>query len=184
MYSKSKYYAEQEVLKGISNGLNAVIVNPGVILGISGTNTGSSELFYRVKKGMPFYTNGGSGYIDVRDVVNCMIQLTNSTVTGKRFILVAENRSNKEIMSWMAVGFGTKKPSIKLSKTVLFLVGYVVELVSKLVHVNPIIDRNISITATSREYYSSSKIKNQLGINFIPIETCIQEYCNYSNSLI
>ena len=107
-YARSKYYSEQEIWNGISRGLDAVIVNPGVILGFSGTNTGSSQLFAEVKKGLLFYTNGGSGYVDVKDVVKTMILLTNSEVRNERFILVSENCTNKHILSMMADGF--KKP--------------------------------------------------------------------------
>jgi dihydroflavonol-4-reductase len=84
LYKLSKYYSEQEVWKGIKEGLNAVIVNPGVILGVSGTHTGSSEIFLHVQKGLMFYTKGGSGYVDVQDVVQAMILLTKSDISGER----------------------------------------------------------------------------------------------------
>ena len=108
-YSLSKYLSEQEVWKGVARGLNAVIVNPGVILGVSGTETGSSQLFSQVRKGLMFYTNGGSGYVYVQDVVKAMMLLANSQISAQRFVLVAENCSNRDVLSWMADGFGKRR---------------------------------------------------------------------------
>lgn len=178
-YSQSKFYSEQEVWKGINAGLNAVIVNPGVILGYSGTNKGSSELFARVRKGMPFYTLGGSGYIDVQDVVQLMIQITTNNICNERFILVAENRSNKEILNWIAEGYNKKKPSIFISKKVLVAIGYVLEIISKITHSTPTLDRSMALAATSRAFYSNTKIKELSHYNFNPIEKCINEICTH-----
>src|SRR5438874_1405767 len=41
-YGISKYFAETEVWRGIGEGLNAVIVNPGIILGPGDWNRGSA----------------------------------------------------------------------------------------------------------------------------------------------
>jgi len=178
-YSRSKYYSEQEVWKGIQAGLNAVIVNPGVILGFSGTNKGSSELFSRVRKGLPFYTLGGSGYVDVQDVVKIMIELTNSSIAAERYILVAENCSNKDILSWMADGYGKKKPGICINKKTLLAIGNISEVFGKIFGYTPTLDRSIARSASNRAYYSNSKITNHLNYPFKPIEKCIQEICKF-----
>jgi nucleoside-diphosphate-sugar epimerase len=178
-YSRSKYYSEQEVWKGIRAGLNAVIVNPGVILGFSGTDKGSSELFARVRKGLPFYTLGGSGYIDVQDVVKIMIELTNSTIVAQRYILVAENCSNKDILSWMADGYGKKKPGICINKKTLLAIGSISELLGKVFGFTPTLDRSMARSASNRAYYSNAKIINELKYQFNPIEKCIQGICDF-----
>ncbi len=178
-YSRSKYYSEQEVWKGIKEGLNAVIVNPGVILGVSGTETGSSQLFSQVQKGILFYTKGGSGYVDVRDVVKAMIQLVQSDISGERFILTGENCSNKDILCWMADGFGKRRPFICIGKQLLWVAGYFIETAGKIFHFHPLFDRSIARTATSREYYSSLKIENTLNFRFTAIEKSIHEICQF-----
>jgi len=179
LYSRSKYYSEQEVWRGIEKGLNAVIVNPGVILGVSGTNTGSSQLFSQVRKGLMFYTNGGSGYVDVQDVVRAMIQLVKSDISGGRFILVSENCSSKDILCWMADGFGKWKPFVALGKNALYIIGYVSEIIGKIFGFKPSIDRGIARTATNREYYSAFKIQQAIGFEFKPIEKCVREVCGF-----
>jgi len=181
MYAQSKYYSEQEVWKGIALGLNAVIVNPGVILGVSGINTGSSQLFYRVRKGLVFYTNGGSGYVDVRDVARRMIALTNSTISGERFVLVGENCSNKDLLSWIADSFGKRRPWLCMGRSVLLCIGSCSELIAKALRFQPLIDRGTARSATHREYYSSRKIQHAINFNFTSIKKCVEEVCEFMN---
>lgn len=183
LYSKSKYYSEQEVWKGIQQGLNAVIVNPGVILGVSGNRSGISQLFEQVQKGLLFYTNGGSGYVDVQDIVKAMIRLTMSDISGERFILVGENCSNREIMNWMADGFGKHRPVILVGNSVLWLVGALSEFIGKVFHFSPLIDRGTARVASSRKYYSNEKIIKAIGFHFKPIEKSIREVCEYIISI-
>jgi nucleoside-diphosphate-sugar epimerase len=178
-YARSKYYSEQEVWKGIEKGLNAVIVNPGVILGVSGTASGSSQLFGQVRKGLIFYTNGGSGYVDVRDVVKAMISLTNSEITGERFILSGENCSNKDVLSWMADGFGKQRPVIPIGKRILWTIGILSEFLGKVFHFKPLIDRGTARSATNREYYSNRKIVEGIGFQFTLVEKCIRDVSGF-----
>ena len=187
-YSRSKYLSEQEVWKGIAHGLNAVIVNPGVILGVSGTETGSSQLFSRVRKGLMFYTNGGSGYVDVQDVVKVMMLLTNSQISSQRFVLVAENCSNRDVLNWMADGLGKRRPFIGIGKNLLWFVGIVSEVLGKILCFKPLIDRGTARSATNREYYSSRKLQEAIGFQFTTIEKSISEICEfqtkYSNGTV
>ena len=71
-YAISKYGAEREVWRGIEEGLNAVIVNPSVILGPGDWKSGSPAFFSRIGKGLKFYTSGINGFVDVRDVSKAM----------------------------------------------------------------------------------------------------------------
>ncbi len=181
VYSRSKYFAEVEVRKGIQQGLNAVIVNSGVVLGYSGTNSGSSQLFYQVKKGLIFYTNGGSGYVCVQDVARAMSMLMESDIAGERFILVGENNSNKEILAWMAEGFGKRKPFVPVGKYVLLFAGIVMEFFGRIFHFRPVIDKGTARTATGRKYYSNEKIKSFLNFNFTSIQDCIKQITGFIN---
>jgi len=178
-YAQSKYLSEQEVWRGMNEGLNAVIVNPGVILGVSGAEGGSSQLFSQVKKGLMFYTNGGSGYVDVQDVVKSMILLTNSEISNERFIIVAQNCSNKEILSWMADGFGKKRPRILIGKKLLFSIGFLSEMAAKIFKFTPLIDRSMARSATNREFYSNSKSRGIPNFKYKSVEKCITEVCEF-----
>lgn len=179
MYAQSKMMSEQVVVEALSRGLKAVIVNPGVILGYSGVSTGSSQLFYRVRKGLPFYTPGGTGYVDVQDVVKIMLLLMEKEIYGNRFVLVAENNSNKEILEMMADGFNKRRPFIYINKQLLMIVGYVSELLSKITGRKSLIDKGTAKSAAKRTLYDNSKICATLNYKFKPVQQTIFEICTY-----
>ena len=56
LYSGSKIAAEKIVWQAIAEGLNAVIVNPSIILGPGHWDRSSSRLYIAASKGIPFYT--------------------------------------------------------------------------------------------------------------------------------
>jgi nucleoside-diphosphate-sugar epimerase len=110
-YGKTKFLAEMEVWRGIGEGLNAVIVNPTIILGNGDWNKGSSSVFKSVYNEFPWYTEGTTGFVDVLDVVEAMIQLMNSNIVAQRFILSAETSTYKDLFTLIANAFNKKPPS-------------------------------------------------------------------------
>ena len=96
-YSVSKYQYEMEVWRGMAEGLQAVIVNPSIIIGPGDWNRSSSYLFSAVWKGMKFYTEGVTGYVDIRDVVHTMINLMVGDFSSERYTVSAENLSYRQV---------------------------------------------------------------------------------------
>jgi len=182
MYARSKYFSEQEVFKAINSGLNAVIVNPGVILGISGSASGSSLIFSKMKNGMPFYTPGGSAYVDVKDVVQIMITLMDSEVSGERFILFSENNTTREIITLIARGFGKSVPFIPIGRKTMLFAGFMMEKLGKFFGFTPLIDRSMAKSACNRTLYSNEKIVQLLDYQFIPVADTISEVCRFMRS--
>lgn len=74
-YAKSKYLAELEVHRSVAEGLNAVILNPCLILGEGDWNRGSLSILKRISEGLEFYPSGSLGIVDVQKVVKS-IQFT------------------------------------------------------------------------------------------------------------
>jgi len=105
--------------------------------------------------------------------------LTNSNISGQRFILVGENCSNKDILCWIADGLGKRHPVFPVGRPVLQAVGRIFEITGKLFHFHPLIDRAIAHIISQREYYVNMKIKDAIGFNFKPIEQCILEICSF-----
>jgi len=105
-YAISKYGAEREVWRGTAEGLDAVIVNPSIVLGLAGPGMGSSRIFNTVRDGLKFYPPGKNGFVDVRDVARAMILLMESDIRNERFILNAENLEYKKLLGMMAVARG------------------------------------------------------------------------------
>ena len=114
-YAISKYQAEQEVWRGIAEGLTAAMVNPTVILGSQYWEQGTGRLFDQVWQGLRFYTEGATGYVDVRDVVVFMVKLMESPIENQRFVLNGENMTYKTMFEKIADIFHKKRPSIAVT---------------------------------------------------------------------
>lgn len=178
-YSITKFGAEMEVWRGSQEGLDVVIVNPGVILG-GGFKDGSSKIFEQVKNGFKFYTEGVTGFVGVQDVVKVMIELMQSNIKNERYILVAENKSFKAIFFTIASEFGVKRPSIKIGKIATSIFWRLDWLLTKLTGKSPLLTKNSARSSHNTEIYSAVKIKKALNFNFESIDSVIKNVCrNY-----
>ncbi|OFX75864.1 MAG: hypothetical protein A2X12_04955 [Bacteroidetes bacterium GWE2_29_8] len=177
VYSLSKHLSEQEVWRGIAEGLNAVIVNPSIILGPSDWSSGSSQLILKSWQGLKFYTKGVNGYVDVRDVVNIMIQLTNSEINAERFIISAENISYKDFFDTVAENLNKPKPSIKVGKCISEIAWRIELIRTTMLGGNPLITKETARTANTVYQYSNHKVTKSLNYKFIPISQTIKDTC-------
>lgn len=176
-YAVSKHKAEMEVWRGMEEGLNAVIVNPGVILGTGDWNKGSCKLFKMVWKGMPFYSYGVNGYVDVKDVARAMVMLMDRNIMHERFILVGENVQMKAFFDQVAECMGKKKPSIHVGKA-LARIGWRLDALRGFLRgKEPVVTRETANTSQNAYYYSSRKLTEVTGFHFTPMEETIRETC-------
>ena len=170
VYSITKYGAEMEVWRGTQEGLDAVIVNPGVILGEGYWKSGSGALITKAAKGMKYYTNGSTGFVDIIDVVKAMIKLMNSDIKNERFILVGKNLSYKQIFTELALKFNTKPPSKNVSKRLLLLLSSLDWLSSKLFGTKRALLKAMVRSMFTHSKYDASKIEKTLTYSFTPFE--------------
>jgi len=177
IYAISKYGAEREVWRGTAEGLDAVIVNPSIILGVAGKRGGSSRILNTVWEGLRFYPPGKNGFVDVRDVVKAMILLMNSEIRNERFILNVDNIEYKKLFELIAAALGKPAPSIKVNQTLARLAWRIEKLRSMVTGIKPLITRETAHTAVQQYRYSNEKIKKELGFEFTPIEETIQHFC-------
>lgn len=176
-YAISKLESEMEVWRGIAEGLDAVIVNPSIIIGANAGINGSGALFETVRKGLKFYTAGSSGFADVEDVAKCMIALMNSKITAERFIISAENRTYKQVTAEIAEGFGIKPPATLARSWMMEIAWRGAKLAAILTGKSPAIDKISAQAASMTRDYDNSKIKKAIGIEFKPVSESIKEIC-------
>lgn len=179
VYGESKYLGEMEVWRGIAEGLNAVIVNPTIILGAGDWNNGSTEIFKTVYKEFPFYSEGITGFADVHDVVMIMIALMNSTISAERFIVNAENISYKALFNMIAEAFHKKPPHKKVTPQMAGVVWRFEVLKSFFTGKAPFITKETASAAMAKVYFNNSKLLNALpSFNYTPLKTSVERICN------
>jgi nucleoside-diphosphate-sugar epimerase len=174
-YAISKYGGEREVWRGIEEGLNAVIVNPSVIIGAGCHEKATNRLFHKVNGFLPFYTPGVNGYVDVRDVAKAMILLMESNISGERFVLNSENLSLKDFFIKIAHILGKPHPRIRLNRWVLTLAAFTEEVRCSITGGKPLITRENVRAALSESYYSAEKFSKRFNFTFIPVADSLKE---------
>lgn len=176
-YAISKYEGEMEVWRGIAEGLDAIIVNPAVIIGKNAGFNGSGAIFKLVKDGLKFYTDGATGIVDVEDVAKAMILLMNSDISAERFTLSSDNLNFKEFFTQIANGFGIKPPSKEAKPWMLEIAWRAAKLVSIFTRKAPALTKDAANSSFNLSYYSNEKIRDTLNFKFKPLTESIQEVC-------
>ena len=176
-YAISKHFSEMEVWRASAEGLNTVIVNPGVILGSGNWSRSSGQLFKNLSKSYTF--SGGTSYIDVRDVAKISIELMEKNKFGERFILVSETKSYQEMGTLVRKKIGKSAPKIipkfllNFAHVLSILFGW---LVPALRIVNKVNVESISNTTP----ISNKKITETLDFQFNPVSESVDfHFKNY-----
>lgn len=179
-YGQSKYLSEMEVWRGIGEGLSAVIVNPSIILGEAKWDTGSSALFKKAWNNFPWYTNGGTGFVDVQDVVKAIVFFMYADINGERFILSNEFCTYRDLLTKTAIAFGKTPPSKKAPSLIMDILWRMEAIKSIFSKQEPLITRETVSTAKTTTKYDSSKLMKAFpGMKYTPLQETIERTCNW-----
>ncbi len=178
-YSLSKFFSEMEVWRGIEEGLDAVIVNPSIIMGPGNWEIGSPKLFQSIWKGLNYYTKGISGFVDVRDVVKAMILLMDDRqfeqVKSQRFILNAGNLSYQDFFNKLADGLNKPRPRSFASDVKLHLAWRMAKAASFFTGKRPLITRDAVSGSNQKNQYSGVKITKTNGFEYRSLDSSISD---------
>lgn len=177
VYGLTKHDAELEVWRGSQEGLEVVIVNPGVVIGPGFWKSGSGTFFTYASKGKKSFLPGGTGFVTVSDVISSMMKLMDSEIERERFILVNENLSYQELFQKIAPKLGVKAPTKKVSFLVLELFWRWDWLRNKLLGKRRRLTKNMTKGLYKREKYSNEKIKKTVSFEFEDLEAAISFCC-------
>jgi nucleoside-diphosphate-sugar epimerase len=178
-YAISKYGAEMEVWRAVQEGLDIVIINPGVILGpipkTKNGNQGSAELYVKVANGLPFYTLGSTGFVTVNDVVKTTYELMKSDIKNERFTLIAENVIFRDILNTIADTLKVKRPKIHAKPFLMNILWIADGIFSTLFFQKRRLTRATAKSSYSNDLYSNEKIKTALGTVFLDVHQYIKD---------
>lgn len=169
-YAISKQFSEMEVWRASAEGLNTVIINPGLIIGSGNWKNSSGDLIAKSSLSRTF--PGGTAYVDVRDVAKIAVELMNKNAFGERFIIVSENEKYQNISDNVRAATGKPKakqvPDIffRIAPIISFLFGWIfsgLKLLSK---------TNIQAVKTESKI-SNKKIVDLLNYQFISVSDSI-----------
>jgi nucleoside-diphosphate-sugar epimerase len=177
-YAKSKYKAELHVWRGISEGLDAVILNPSTILGFGDWNSSSCAIFKNIYKGFQWYTPGINGFVDVEDVARTSVLLMESTITEQRFIINGDTWTFKKLQDAIADSFSKKRSSRQATPFLLAIAWRLEKIKSLFTRQKPLLTKESARVAQSQTFFENDKILKALPeFSFTPLEESIKKAC-------
>ena len=169
-YAYSKYGGEMEVWRATQEGLNAVIVNPGIVLG---QNSPIECLLKRHKNGLRWYTPGTNAFVNIKDVITVMYELMHSNIKEERFILVAENWTGKAMVRSLLKAGNFSQRVFIIPKRFLYLLWVIEYLIQLLGIRKRFLTRAIISSQYDNKTINGDKIKSFISFEYSKITNFI-----------
>jgi dihydroflavonol-4-reductase len=177
-YKRSKYLAEQEVLKLARAGLPVVIVNPSAPVGerdIKPTPTGQIIVDF-MKGRMWAYIETGMNLIDVDDVAIGHLRAMERGRIGERYILGNRNLSLREVFEILSGLTGVPAPRLRLPWQAIVPLAYANQwLADYVTHQAPRIPLEGVKMAKHKMHYDCSKAIKDLDLPQTPVEIALEK---------
>jgi dihydroflavonol-4-reductase len=175
-YVVSKRSAEQEVRQAIQQGIDAVIVYPGFMLGPWDWKPSSGRMIMDLRKGAPpLAPSGGCSICDPRDVADAILQAIAKAPGGSRYILAGENWTYFQLWREITKQFGARAPWTFLRRPGQIAAGSIGDLLGKLTGKEPLVNSAAIAMSSQYHWYSSQLAIDQLDYRIRPVDASIAD---------
>jgi dihydroflavonol-4-reductase len=175
-YRYTKHLSELEVLQGVKNGLNAVIVNPSIIIGPRDINAHGGTIVKSIKHNrIPVYVDGGINIVSVYDVIAGEIASALRGQNGERYILGGVNITHKDVFRLAANISDGQAPKIKVPTWLVKSAAKVLDLIGDITRIHPPLTSDLVAAAGLYNWYSIEKAKRELNYQPTSIEVAMKE---------
>ncbi|MGB9673844.1 MAG: SDR family NAD(P)-dependent oxidoreductase [Anaerolineales bacterium] len=164
MYGYTKYLAELEIQKGIAQGLDAVIVNPTIVLGAGDIHRVSGNIIlFLARHHLPMAVEGGANVVHIADVIAGHLAALNFGKAGERYILGGENLTHFDLLTRISHVIHRPPPKWNLPSIVLTSLNPFYSVVEKLFPLP--ISTSLLRLAGHYFYYDTHKAQNDLHLS-------------------
>ncbi|MBI2957022.1 MAG: SDR family oxidoreductase [Acidobacteria bacterium] len=175
-YATSKHLAEQEVQKAVAGGLEAVIVNPGVIFGPRDTSWNAGRMFKLVEESSVIRgPEGSSTTCDVDDVCIGHIAAMERGQPGRRYILGGEHVRYSELFRMISEVMGKPVRIQAVPYWVAQVVAGAHYARSLVTRREPPITPELLRAARHTRYYTSERAIRELGYPRTPLRVSLEK---------
>ena len=179
-YMESKRLAEMEAMRGIAEGLDVVMINPGVVIGKGEnvpvvTNSATESISSIYDGRIPLYPSGGLSLVDIQDAARAHIEAWRKGEKGERYIVVSGNLSYGELFAMVRELPGSKMNfAISADKSLYRIVGTGGELFAFVTGKRSYISLESMQLAQRKLYYTNSKSVEKLGMSYRPVRETVE----------
>jgi dihydroflavonol-4-reductase len=175
-YVITKREAERVVLDQVGRGLDAVIVNPGFMLGPWDWKPSSGRMLLEVAAGKGLFApRGWFSLCDVRDVAQGITAAIERGRAGRRYILAGVTFSYVDAWRLFAQATGARRPWCRAGPVMLRLAGWSGDLRARLTGREPEVNSGAIALARLPKSYTSARAENELGYRIRPTEETIRD---------
>ncbi|HLF13830.1 MAG TPA: SDR family oxidoreductase [Bacteroidota bacterium] len=182
-YRYSKHLAEREILAAAGRGLDAVIVNPSVIVGPGDRYMHGGQLVRDAVRGrLIAYPAGGMNLVGVADVIAGQIAAAEKGRPGERYILGGTNLTHREAFSYVAGLFGAPGPKFRIPRPAVRGIAVAAEIFAELTRTEPLLTPDLVAGVGKYQWFTSAKAGRELSYNPVSLEISLRDaYIWYRN---
>jgi dihydroflavonol-4-reductase len=179
LYGYAKRQSEIEALWVAARGLPVVIVNPGAILGPGDINQiGGVVVIEAVRGRTVVYTDGGTNWVHMADVVAGHMAAMQVGRPGERYILGGENLTHRQAFQTLAEVTGGPQPRVKIPSALVGPFAAFLDLFGRPLGL-PINGTTLRL-ARNFFFVDSAKARRELGLSEPrPFRLAVQEAYNW-----
>lgn len=172
-YNRSKHLAEEAVRDGIARGLDAVILNPGAILGPYDTRNYARLVMLVAAGKLPGVPPGALPFCHVREVARAHIAAFEHGRRGENYLLGGTDARFLELVREIGAALGRPVPSRPTPGWVLYIIGALGALGGALSGAVPTLTPETARQATRELTCDSSKAVRELGYRAVPLREMV-----------
>ncbi len=174
-YGHSKHLAEQVVRAAVEDGLEAVIVNPAVVIGARDLNKISGSIIIEVARGLiSFYLPGGVNYVAVEDVAAGHIAAADRGRPGERYILGGENLSHRCAIDIIVEVTGARRPRFTFPRWAIEPTALAVSAARRVLGNRVPVNADQVRLSAQRLHFRPDKARRELDLPQTPFRTAVE----------
>lgn len=181
-YSRSKFFSRELAEYFADWDLDVRVVCPGIVMGPGDLRPTPSGKLIVNSLGMPgpaICFDGGATYVDVRDAAACHLLAATKGKKGERYLAVAHNLTNEELVRAILSASGKRRPLVKLPVGVARSVARAMEVAAKRTGTPPLLARDFFEYSLRPSFYRNDKARRELGASFRPLDETIRDAIAY-----
>lgn len=182
-YDRSKADGEKEVLKGVQQGLDAIIISPTGIIGPYDYKPShfGEVLLSLAKRKMPVLIDGGFDWVDVRDVVDGAIAAEKLAPGGQKYILSGHWASIRDLAVMVDEITGVPAPRLVCPPWLADIGAPVAEFLARSAGKRPLYGRVSLMALKGNRRISYEKAARELGYLPRPLRETLADTLKWFN---
>jgi len=174
-YGDSKRMAEDLVWEAVTDGLDAVIVNPAAVMGVRDIHFIGGSVLREVQRGTSWFSPpGGLNWVDAETLGLGHVLAAERGRTGERYILGGENITHRASLEVVAEVVGGRKPMLTLPRFSMGVAAWLIDAFNTVSPGTPALVGQQARLSSEMLYCDWGKARRELGLPETPFRAAVE----------